>query len=160
MKESSIYEVVNPRELEDIMKHLSKIESMSCFRDKSVREEFARKQIKFGHVYAQKHGDIPIAVACFYCNDKESRIAYITALVLGDELGISKGVTMIEFARKFIGLCRQNDMKTIRLEVANTNSRARRLYEHVGFTYTGEEKKDSSYMEMPLDEFEAVFCHA
>ena len=157
MKESSVYEVKDEGEFEEIITCFTNEEALSRFKDREVRKEFVKKQIEFGHVFVQRLEGNPVGLLCFYCNDMLSRVAYVTAFALKEELGIYKGITMQRLAKKLIGLGRVNKMETVRLEVANTNSRARRLYEHLGFEYIGGNDRDSSYMEMPLDKFEAVF---
>lgn len=88
-------------------------------------------------------GDTLVGLVAAYCNDRETRIAYITSVsVLKAWAG--KGI-----ATRLINQCFEHanalDMQLIRLEVASSNTSAIRLYKKNGFV---ESRANASFVTM------------
>lgn len=117
------------------------------------RKAFIEKHLQYGHFLVEYHDEIPVGFFSFYCNDAESKTAYITSLALKDELGFLKGKTLIRLLTKGFAMGKEADMKSVRLEVEKDNKKAIKLYEHFGFKVVPSEKEETYYMEMKLADY-------
>jgi GNAT superfamily N-acetyltransferase/SAM-dependent methyltransferase len=123
----------NKASAEEIAEHLS-----CCDADFVPRlsgrveiKDYAKKIVSRATRFEAWSGGILVGLAAVYCNDLESRIAYITSFsVLSKWTG--KGI-----AARLMNLCieyaKRSGMRQIRLEVASGNTPAIRLYEKNGF---------------------------
>ena len=120
-------------------------------KDEETKLQFAKKQIENGHVIAEKRDGVPTGFICFYSNDQETKTGYITAFALDEGLGLGKGKTMLRLFKEGVKIGSLSGMKSIKLEVAEDNNKARTLYECLGFKYLPEKGNGTLYMGMDFD---------
>lgn len=128
------------------------IEFEECFphlREKIVDfESFSKKLSEFAKVIICRLGNKNIALSIFYCNDKISRIGYISLIGVKKEfrgLGIGKQLfDQTKNIMKECGMCR------IKLEVDKDNLNAKRFYFYLGFKSFEKSYKDSEYLVLEI----------
>ncbi len=108
-------------------------------------EKFAKKQLEYGHFLAEYIDEEPVGYVCFYANDQINKRAYVTALVVSGT-GLLQGRLFYNLIEKAIIIGINAGMTSLKVEVDKLNTHARRLYEKMGFEYTGEENERSIYM--------------
>ena len=146
----SVREVTEIDELDRVFKAFAHMNFLDRVKNDDDRREYAEKLLANGHVVAEFHADKPVGMLCFYCNDLETRIGFITMFALLDELGFAKGRTMFNLAKLSAEIADRTGMEWVRIEVDDNNVIARKLYERMGFEYT-EKKEHSSMMLVPLE---------
>lgn len=108
---------------------------------KSYAKKIAGKAMRF----EAWSGGALVGLVAAYCNDQESRIAYITSVsVLKTWTG--KGIAA-RLLGQFVEHARSSDMRRIRLEVASDNTPAIKLYEKSGFIIN---KANAPFVSMDL----------
>ena len=91
---------------------------------------YAVKLMSFAKVIFAKIDNTIVGIIAGYCNDSEG-IAYVSLLVVyPDYRDIGIGVKLLD---RFISVCKQHDMKKVKLDTEHVNIIARRLYERYGF---------------------------
>ena len=118
---------------------LKKIDSVS---------EFAEKLSKFAWVVVVKKKNENASMMVFYSNDLETKCGYFTLLATKPESrrqGLIK--SLFEFG---FNQMKKDGMKKARLEVDSDNTRARNLYEKMGFLFECESDRNSIYMKKDL----------
>lgn len=84
----------------------------------------------------------------YYCNDTQSKKAYITVVVIKPDFrGMGIGTAMI---KRVISDCADRGFKTVRLEVNRDNQRAIHMYTKLGFRKVEETSNNSFYYELTL----------
>ena len=154
--ENITYEIRNYEECVEVFKAFNNGE-IEIFEDEQKLEKYAKKVIKNGHLIVDRKEGRPVGVVSFYCNDTVSKTAYVTMLILSNRLGFAKGHTFFRLCAKAIELVNKTSMERIRIEVKENNTKARILYEHMGFKYTEEKGNDSLYMEISLEDYRKNF---
>lgn len=94
-------------------------------------------------VCAEDNGSLQGLIA-FYCNDSESKTAYITQIAVkkcSQNMGIG-GLLMAKCEE----ISRQNGMEHLRLEVRNDNMNAIRFYQKHGLQFEKKASEKSTYM--------------
>ncbi len=112
--------------------------------DENIKS-FAKKQLEYGHVLAVFDGADPLGYVCFYSNDHITKTAFVSAIVLGGT-GLEKGKLFFKLIEKAIVMGINEGMTSLKIQVNKDNIHARRLYEKMGFEYTGEENELGLYM--------------
>lgn len=106
---------------------------------------YAQKIINKATRFEAWSGDTLVGLVAAYCNDQETRIAYITSVSVLKEWS-AKGI-----AARLMAQCVKNakvsGMRQISLEVANGNTPAINLYEKSGFIAG---KENTSFISMNL----------
>ena len=151
--EISVYEVVDIEDLVKIFDAFKGCGTLTFTKNEETMIQFAKKQIDNGHTIVEKRDGAPAGFICFYSNDVATKTGYITAFALDENLGLGKGKTMFRLFREAVRIGSEAGMKNIRLEVAENNTKARKLYEHLGFKYVPGKGDGSFYMEMSVDDF-------
>lgn len=149
-KEIVVKEITDAKSLEEVLAAFSHMEFMTPAKDPAERKRYAEKLLATGHAIAEFHDGKPMGMMCFYCNDVETRIGYITLFALMEELGFAKGRTMFNLAKLSAEIADRTGMDWVRIEVDDRNVLARKLYERMGFEYT-EKKEHSSIMLVSLE---------
>jgi GNAT superfamily N-acetyltransferase len=94
-------------------------------------KDYAKKIVGKATRFESWAGRTLVRLVAAYCNDQDTRIAYITSVsVLPEWAG--KGIAL-QLMSRCIDYARTSGMKQISLEVAIDNMRAIRLYEKSGF---------------------------
>lgn len=85
-------------------------------------------------------------IACAYMNDKNSYIAHLQVLLVGEQFQ-NKGIGK-ELLNRLFDLAKEHGMKKIELTVDNSNVGAIHLYKSFGFEFSQEkhENLNKSYM--------------
>ena len=109
--------------------------------------------MKSGHMLAAYLGDEPAGYICFYCNDQVTKVGFVSAIVVGN-YGLVNGRVFLELAKKAIEIGTKDGMSKIKVQVDSNNTHARRLYEKLGFSYTGEENENGLYMIIDISSFQ------
>ncbi len=148
-----VYEVKDINELIDIFDCFIEYKTLTFLKDEETKVQFAKKQLDNGHVIVEKRDGVPVGFVCFYSNDTVTKTGYITALVLEEKLGLGKGKTLFRLFKEGVKIGSEAGMKSIKIEVADDNTKARTLYEHLGFKYLRDKGNGTSYMEIELDDF-------
>lgn len=107
-------------------------------------KELAYKFAKFAKVISADAGDDSIGFAAFYCNDKESKTAYLSLIATSENMqrrGIGR-ILINEVQR----ISAEAGMEKLRLEVNNSNSKAISFYIKNGFELECPAGEHSSYM--------------
>lgn len=118
-----------------------------------VIEDYAQRIVCSAMRFEAWSGDTLIGLVAAYCNDRETRIAYITSVsVLGTWTG--KGIATC-LANRCIEYAAVAGFHQIRLEVARNNIPAIRLYEKSGFIA---EQTDEPFETMRLLLIEGEEC--
>ncbi len=118
---------------------LKKIESVSAF---------AEKLSKFAWVVVVKRKNENASMMVFYSNDIETKCGYFTLLATKPKFrnqGLIKSLFEFGFDQM-----KKDGMKKARLEVDSDNTRARNLYENMGFEFDCESNRNSIYMKKDL----------
>ena len=149
-KEVTVEEITDVDSLDEVLATFSHMEFLTQTRDPVERRKYAEKLLATGHAIAEFHDGKPMGMMCFYCNDVETRIGYITMFALMEELGFAKGRTMFNLAKLSAEIADRTGMEWVRIEVDDNNVIARKLYERMGFEYT-EKKEHSSIMKVSLE---------
>ena len=112
--------------------------------DERIIDDLSLKYLRFGVVECLVENGEIIAFSCFYCNDSEKEAAYISKIATAEKYrGRKFGKTMLD---EVCRISKENGMKKIRLEVANTNSTAISFYERNGFSFEGSASCETQYM--------------
>jgi len=94
-------------------------------------KDYARKITNKAARIEAWSGGMLVGLVAAYCNDRESRIAYITSVsILKEWMG--KGIAT-RLMNQCVEHAKASGMRQIRLEVAKNNTPAIRLYEKSGF---------------------------
>lgn len=109
-----------------------------------------KKIITYGEAYCVKHEEDTASYLCFYANDTESRMGFITAIKTSPRFrgqGYAKALAAYCFS-----VMKSKGMTKCRLEVRKDNEVAIRLYERLGFLPIGDcmNRKDYIVMEAAL----------
>ncbi|MCR4792392.1 MAG: GNAT family N-acetyltransferase [Lachnospiraceae bacterium] len=152
----SVREVTDLDELDQVFKAFAHMNFLDRVKDDADRREYAEKLLANGHVVVEYHSERPMGMLCFYCNDLETKIVFISMFALLDELGFAKGRTMFRLAEKSAEIAREAGMEMVRIEVDDKNIIARKLYERMGFEYT-EKREHSSLMIITIDKLLGCF---
>ncbi|MDA8106810.1 MAG: GNAT family N-acetyltransferase [Nitrospiraceae bacterium] len=108
-------------------------------------DNYARKIANKATRFEAWSGDKLLGLIAAYCNDRDSRIAYITSVsILQDYVG--KGISN-RLMNQCVEYAKAADMRQISLEVAVNNKPAIKLYEKSGFVAG---KSDTSFVCMHL----------
>lgn len=147
--------------VEEIKELEKAVELMKCFADSPFITytdsdeniiSFAKKQLQYGHVLAVFEGNEAVGYICFYANDQITKTAFITSMVLGG-LGLAKGRLFFKLLEKTALICIKNRMTYAKIQVDRDNDHARKVYEKLGFVYTGEEDELGLYMLIVIEDF-------
>lgn len=108
---------------------------------------YVKKIKKYGRVIALYENNDVVGFATFYCNNNESREAFLSYI------GIKQIYSGRGYGKKLMGkvleICKQNSMTTIKLEVRKENSNAISFYKKLGFIQMTDNKQ-SIYFSMNL----------
>lgn len=95
-------------------------------------------------VYSGMGGVKPKGICAFYCNDKTTKTAFLTMIVVDkQEQGKGLGSLLLD---KMVWHCRTEGMKRIRLEVACDNERAYHFYVRHGFQQEKIQNRIGNYL--------------
>lgn len=155
-EEIIIKELTSFSEIEEAILKYKDTYFLRAITNDDNRKYFIEKHIKNGHFLVEYHGDNPVGFFSFYSNDTVTKIAFVTALSLSDELGFLKGKTLIRLLNKAYDIMTEAGMKTVQLEVEADNTRALKLYKHFGFAPIPNEKENIILMEMELSNYKSV----
>lgn len=133
----------------DVIKRLSGNEFIYYEKDNDAIKAFAKKQLEYGHLLVRYFNDVPAGYICFYSNDSESKVGYITSFVVQDH-GLNNGRVAFDLGIKAVDIMARDGMTTVRVQVAHQNVHARKLYEKIGFEYLGVENENGLYMIVDL----------
>ena len=132
----------------DRIEHLLQVYDHSFPRSLSERvgslREYAQKMAENAIVVTCSHENKIIGYAAFYCNDMESKQAYVTAIVI-DETYKGKGVA-ITLGNFCLDYMKQMGIETIVGEVDRTNTASLKLCKRFGFEVTGEASDCSIFL--------------
>ena len=151
-----VHEVTSAEEFKIILSKFKDYEFLHDVTDDDKINAYVEKQLTYGHVIAEYHDDDPVGFISFYDNDKENKTGYISVFALSDELGFMKGKTMVRIALESFKVAKDCGLDKIKIEVDKENKVARKLYEHLGFKYTGEETDHSLFMLVGFDSLASV----
>lgn len=130
-------------EIKELLASFSHAFPGRIFDEKEI-EILSDKFDKYAVVECLKYAGEIIAFACFYCNDMEKQTAYISMFATSEKYrGRQFGRTMLE---EVCRVSKERGMKTIRLEVLNTNRTAISFYEKNGFSFERAAGDKSQYM--------------
>lgn len=110
---------------------------------------FAEKFAAHGVVLILPGETGPAAFAAFYCNDRQTKQAYLSMLAV-DPACRRQGCGM-KMLKAVADYCRSEGMRTLELEVARTNRAAISLYRKMGFSATGKESPRSIFLSVCLE---------
>ncbi len=139
------------KECDDVLAFFKDYPFLEVLREDKNRQEYVEKILKSGHILVCYRKDQPGGFITFYCNDKESKMVYISYLALNDKIGMAKGIVLVNLFTETVRIAHEDGMEFIRLEVDKKNARAKALYENAGFRYTSEETDHSVFMEMTIE---------
>ena len=92
---------------------------------------YTQKLLEKGKVICCYNGVEPVGIICFYCNDKKTKVGYISIIgVLPDFQGRNIAKTLINLCFKE---CKNNNMKKVFLYTHKTNTNAIKMNESIGF---------------------------
>lgn len=140
-------------DLEGCIKVLEKFkdyEFLSMLHDENELVDYAKKVLENGHVIAEFLSGDPVGFVCFYCNDTESKTAFVTSFAIAEDIGFMKGKTFFRVISEGLKVCKETGMENILIEVDKRNKLAIRLYEHLGLEYMPEERETSFLMGAPI----------
>ena len=127
-------------------------EFMDCFPGLKNRidniSEYSDKLSDNANVSVLQFDSDPVGIACFYDNDKNTFIGYISLI------GIKSEYRKKGFGKVLMGHVleesKANGMKTVRLEVDDRNRDAISFYKKYGFVTVGKARENSSYMQIEI----------
>lgn len=106
-------------------------------------EQLAKKYSENAHVAVVKVEDNIAGYVAFYCNDMESKTAYISMIVVKSEYqGLHLGGKLLDYV---VSISKEKGMCKIKLEVAKENKKATGFYIHKGFVFKNEASEHSDY---------------
>lgn len=109
--------------------------------------DYAQKLVNQATVFPVYIEGVLVAFIAIYCNNYETKIAYLSMIAVKKELrGGGIGLNLVEIATKYI---KSIGFKTFRLEVYNSNTKAISLYSKLGFIEK-ENGGDSVFMELAI----------
>ena len=115
----------------------------------TVQRRFAEKFAAHGVVLTLPDETGPAAFAAFYCNDIQTKRAYLSMLAVRPACRkMGYGRKMLE---EVFAYCRRKGMQTLTLEVVRDNRAAIALYQKMGFSPTGEETPRSLFLIVRLE---------
>ena len=126
-----IKQITSKNEIENLLKEFDKdftaglllrIDDLSKYAEKLFLNAINKVAIENNQI---------VGFICFYCNDTEKKIAYITQLCVKNTFR-NKGIGS-ELISDCIEYCKNLKMKILKLEVANTNKNAFHFYMKKGF---------------------------
>lgn len=130
-------------EIKELLASFSNAFPGRIFDEKEI-EILSDKFDKYAVVECLKNDGEIIAFSCFYCNDIEDYVAYISMIATSEKYrGKKYGRTMLE---EVCRVSKERGMKTIRLEVLNTNRTAISFYEKNGFSFEKVAGDETQYM--------------
>lgn len=147
MEKVIIKEVYNPK---DIFNILSKFTDMlgSLQKGEDYIEKMSLKFSEYATVLAMYYGDNLIAFSSFYCNDQESKQAFLSMIAVSRGFeGKGYGRTMLKVVEQN---CIKSGMTALVLEVNKNNSNAINFYEKNGFVFLSRETDNSFFMKKML----------
>ncbi|MFL6717195.1 MAG: GNAT family N-acetyltransferase [Burkholderiaceae bacterium] len=120
-------------------------ESPICFPPPSDFSAYAKKITEHARIVGLRVDGTLVAFLAFYCNDLDSRLAYMSMLVVRSDYrgrGLAK-----RLVQQSLHHLTQEGFLVYRLEVGKEKSEAIALYRTMGFTETGQEREANLYME-------------
>jgi hypothetical protein len=136
----------------NVIKKLQDSEFISFADGDEAIVNYAKKQLEFGHMIVEYLDGEPVGYICFYANDHATRVVFISAIVVTGS-GLQRGKVFYNLITEGARIGIREGMTSVKLEVDKDNISARKLYEQIGFEYTGEEKEHSVYMVIEKDVF-------
>ena len=113
------------------------------FRNQDSLEQLAKKYSENAHVAVVKVENNIAGYVAFYCNDMESKTAYISMIVVKSEYqGLHLGGKLLDYV---VSISKEKGMCKIKLEVAKENKKATGFYIHKGFVFKNEASEHSDY---------------
>lgn len=115
--------------------------------DQNVNEEsklnaLADKFARFAEVAVAQENDTCLGYVAYYCNNQETKTAYISIIVIKKEYQ-GKGVGSLLY-NSVISVLKQKGFTTLKLEVAKQNTTALSFYSKKGFNVI--EDRSSSFL--------------
>ena len=102
-------------------------------------DEYAEKVLRLGHAAVKEDNGHIICAACFYCNDEQSKSAYLSLLgTLHGYEGKGCASQCLALAEQ---VCKEHGMLRLRLDAVPTNTRAVRFYEYHGYVIDSADQK-------------------
>jgi hypothetical protein len=150
---NEVFEIDNLKTAVSIIKKFEGNKFITFEKDEESVEAYAKKQLEAGHMLVGYLGDEPAGYVCFYSNDQVTRVCFVSSIVIG-EYGLANGRIFLELVKKAIDIGVKDGMKSIKVQVDGGNKHARRLYEKLGFMYTGEEDENGLYMVIDVSDFQ------
>lgn len=112
--------------------------------DRQILKKLSNKLFNYGVVECLQIDDEKCAYAGFYCNDHESKIAYISTIATAEKYrGNGYGKSMLD---RVCDISKENGMSKIRLEVRNDNTTAVNFYIRNGFAFEKKASNETQYM--------------
>lgn len=110
---------------------------------------YSQKLFLHGNIYvAEKDGET-LGIIIFYSNDKITKTAYITMIVVEDDCkGIGIGSTLLQKCEQVV---KEVGMKKLKLEVDKDNIDAIKFYKTRGFMFLDKASERTLYLQKELD---------
>lgn len=147
MEERELITVSGVEEIADILLQF-KSRFVSLAEGRVRAEELAAKFAKYGVVIAIKNNEQTIGFSAFYCNDLETKCAFLSMIAVASSYAKNGLGSLLITETKRIAA--NAGMKKLKLEVLNSNIGAIKFYEKLGFVFCGNAGSDSKYMEIEL----------
>lgn len=108
-------------------------------------EKYAQKLAEHATVFECKDGKSTLGIIAFYANDKQNKIAFITAiLVAANAQNRGVGKALLAKTEEF---CRTSGMTAVKLEVHKENAKAISFYIKHGYEYVEDCSECTVYMQ-------------
>ena len=100
-------------------------------KNQKIIFEMSNKFAANAEFYTAFDGDLPLGFIAFYCNDLESRTAFISMIIVcNNSQGLGVGSKLLNNS---ITACKKQNFEAIKLEVDKKNKKAIDFYEKKGF---------------------------
>lgn len=119
-------------EIQSVLQSCSSCFYNQEFNNLSCIKGLSQKFATYGRVLVAYHKDEMLGFCAYYANDTDNYIAYLSMIILFPDAR-GKGVSTL-LLNAMLDDCKKLGMRSVELEVADSNERAIRFYKNKGFT--------------------------
>ena len=139
-----IKEITNEKEIYEIIKDFDKFFNPTVSSIVGDLEAYSYKLYKYAKTIAIFENNIIVGFASFYCNDSETKTAFLAQICVNKDYS-SKGYGT-DLIKECERISKNNGMKKLRLEVYNKNVSGLAFYKKHNYKYEKDCSNDSIYM--------------
>lgn len=147
----AVKDVTDANEIFDVLTEFKEYKFLNILKNEEERRAYCEKIAKYANVAVAYYNGETVGCIAEYTNDSESGCAYITLVVVREDLGMLKSLIVMNLFMRMVDIADEKKLTTMKLEVAKDNKRAQMPPRNLGFKYVGDATPTSIYMEAPLE---------